>query len=193
MLKRKQVMYTINLRRRGFTLVELVLSIVIMAVGFAGLFAAFDNSAHGSADAAVKKQALAIAESMLAEIQQMPFTYCDPDDPAVSTAANPAACAIPEAMGPEAGETRYSAATPFDNVNDYNGYNTAAEVPSGIKDITNTPIGGLSGYNASVAVTQVAFGGIAAADSLRIVVTVTGPSNVTATVDGYRARYAPNL
>jgi MSHA pilin protein MshD len=164
-----------------------------MAVGFAGLFIAFDNSARGGADAMVKKQALAIAESMLAEIKQMPFTFCDPNDPAVTTAASAAACAIPEAMGPEAGETRYSTTTPFDNVNDYNGYNTAAEVPAGIKDLTGNPIGGLSGYNVSVAMTQPVFGGIVAADSLNIVVTVTGPFNVTAIVDGYRARYAPNL
>lgn len=178
---------------RGFTLIELVMFIAIVGAGVAGTLLAYDFSAKSSADPVVRKQALAIAESLLEEIQQMPFTFCDPDDPAVSTAANAAACAIPEAMGPEAGETRYNAATPFDNVNDYNGYNTAAEIPPGIKDITGTPIGGLGNYNASVTVTQVALGGVAASDSLRITVTVTAPANVTVTVDSYRLQYAPNL
>ena len=33
---------------------------------------------------------------------------------------------------------------------------------------------------------------IAAADALRISVTVTGPSGVSTTLEGYRTRYAPN-
>ena len=178
---------------RGFTLIELVMFIAIVGAGVAGTLLAYDFSAKNSADPIVRKQALAIAESLLEEIQQMPFTYCDPDDPAVTTAASTLGCATPEAMGPEAGESRYNVSTPFDNVNDYNGYSTAAEAPPGIKDITGTPIGGLSNYNAAVTVTQVALGAVAASDSLRITVTVTGPANVTATVDGYRLQYAPNL
>ena len=179
---------------RGFTLIELVLFIAVLGIAVAGVLAAYDFAARGSADPIVKKQALAIAESLLEEIQQMPFTYCDPDDPAVSTAMSSAACTTPEtAMSAEAGESRYSATTPFDNVNDYNGYNTAAEVPPGIKDITGTPIAGLGIYDATVTVTQVALGGIPAAGSLRITVTVTAPANITVTVDGYRTQYAPNL
>ena len=183
-----------DLRRRGFTLIELVLFIAIVGAGVAGVLAAYDFAARGSADPVVKKQALAIAESLLEEIQQMPFTFCDPDDANVSTATSAAGCATtPEALGPEAGESRYNANTPFDNVNDYNGYNTAAETPPGIKDITGTPITGLGNYNAAVTVTQAALSGILASDSLRITVTVTGPVNVTVTVDGYRTQYAPNL
>jgi MSHA pilin protein MshD len=178
---------------RGFTLIELVIFIAIVGAGLAGTLAAYDFAARGSADPVVRKQALAIAESMLEEVQQMPFTFCDPDDPAVSTAASAAGCATPEAIGPEAGETRYSAGTPFDNVNDYHGYNTATETPTGIKDITGTPVGGLANYDVAVTVTAAALGAVPATDSLRITVTVTGPTGVTVTVDGYRTRYAPNL
>ena len=180
-------------RNRGFTLVELVLSIAIIGAAVAGVLIAYDYAVRDSADPVVRKQALAIAESLLEEIQQMPFTYCDPDDTAVSTAASAAGCATPEAMGPEAGESRFSASTPFDNVNDYHGYNTATEVPSGIKDITGSSITGLGLYEAAVTVTQAALGGVAASDSLRITVTVTGPANVTVSIDGYRTQYAPNL
>ena len=178
---------------RGFTLIELALFIAVVGVGVAGTLMAFDYSARDSADPVVRKQALAIAESLLEEIQQMPFTYCDPDDPAVSTATSAAGCAIPELIGPEAGETRYSPNTPFDNVNDYQNYNTALEVPPGMKDITGAPIAGLTAYNASVTVAQTGLNGIAATDSLLITVTVTGPGNTTVVLDGYRTQYAPNL
>lgn len=180
-------------KARGFTLTELVLFIAIVGIAVAGVLGAYDHAARDSADPVVKKQALAIAESLLEEIQQMPFTYCDPDDPAVSTAASPAACAVAEAIGPEAGETRYSSTTPFDNVNDYHNYNTATEIPPGVKDITGTTIAGLSLYNATVTVANAVIAGVAAGDALLITVVVTGPGNVTATVDGYRMRYAPQI
>jgi MSHA pilin protein MshD len=176
----------------GFTLIELAMFIAIVGVGVAGTLMAYDYSSRDSADPVVRRQALAIAESLLQEIQQMPFTYCDPDDPAVSTATSAAGCATPEAIGPEAGETRYSPTTPFDNVNDYNNYNTAVEVPPGIKDIAGTAIAGLGGYNAAVTVAPTALNGIAAADSLLITVTVTGPANVSVVLNGYRTQYAPN-
>src|ERR1035437_5893435 len=107
---RNSKLFSINskLFQAGFTLIELVLFIAIIGIAVAGVLIAYDYAARGSADPVVRKQALAIAEALLEEIQQMPFTYCDPDDPAVSTATSAAGCATPEAMGPEAGESRYS-------------------------------------------------------------------------------------
>jgi len=191
-------MFTISVRRRGFTLIELVLFIVIVSAAVAGVLVAYDYAARDSADPVVRRQALSIAESMLEEIQQMPFTYCDPNDANVSTATGPfvgptGCAATVEALGPELGETRYSPNNPFNNVNDYNGYSTAGEVPPGIKDIIGVPIVGLSAYNVAVTVAPSAIGGVPASESLQITVTVTGPAHVTVTVDGYRTRYAPNL
>ena len=180
----------------GFTLVELVVYIALVGIAVAGVLMAYNSAAADSADPIVRKQALAIAESLLEEIQQMPFTYCDPDDAAVSTATSAADCAIAEAIGPEAGEKRYStdpAVKLFDNVNDYDGYDTATEVPSGIKDLTGTPIAGLSGYNAAVTVVGAALGSVPGTDALLITVTVTGPRNVAVKLDAYRTRYAPTL
>ena len=184
-------MYTTD--QRGFTLAELVLFIAIVGIAVAGVLGAYDHAARDSGDPVVKKQALAIAESLLEEIQQMPFTYCDPDDPAAPTATTTADCATVEAIGPEAGETRYSATTPFDNVNDYHGYNTAAELPPGVKDITQTPIAGLGLYNATVTVANAAMAGVPAGEALQITVVVTAPGNVSVTIDGYRTRYAPRI
>ena len=123
----------------------------------------------------------------------MPFTYCDPDDPAVSTAVSAAGCATPEAAGPEPGETRYALSTPFDNVNDYHGYDTAAEAPPGVKDNSGTPIAGLAFYNVSVTVSNAALPGIPAGEALLISVVVTTPTNLSVRIDGYRTRHAPQL
>ena len=178
---------------RGFTLIELVIFIAVVGIAVGGVLVAYDYAARDSADPVMRKQALAIAESLLEEIQQMPFTYCDPDDPAVSTAVSAAGCATPEAIGPEPGETRYSLATPFDNVNDYHGYNTAAEVPPGVKDNSGTPIAGLGFYNVAVTVSNAALPGVPAGDALLISIVVTAPGNVSVRLDGYRTRYAPQL
>jgi len=184
-------------RQSGLTLIELVVFIVIIGVALAGIVGVFNLNTQHSADPMVQKQALAIAESVLEEIELMPFTFCDPDDANATTAANAAGCATTaEAMGPEAaqGETRYAAATPFDNVNDYNGFTMNAG-NGGIRDITGASVGGagtLDAYSVTVAVAQAAIGAVPAADSLRITVTVTGPGSTNVVLDGYRTRYAPN-
>ena len=178
-------------RARGFTLVELVVFVSIIGVAVGGVLIAYDYAARDSADPLVKKQALAIAESLLEEVRQMPFTLCDPDDPAVFDAAAP--CATAEGMGPEPGEARYSATLPFDNVNDYHGYDTALEAPRGIKDLTGAPITGLQAYDVRVTIGNAALPGIPAGDALLITVDVTAPYNVSARIEGYRTRHAPQL
>lgn len=175
---------------RGFTLVELLIFIVVIAAAIAGVLKVFTEAASRSADPAVRRQALAIAESLLEEVQLMPFTFCDSEDANVETATATAGCASAvDAIGPEAGETRF-ATPPFDHVNDYHGY----AMSGGIVDITNTAIAGLSGYGASVAVAPALLNTITAAsgDALRITVTVTGPGGTSLTLDGYRSRHAPN-
>jgi MSHA pilin protein MshD len=52
-------------RPRGFTLIELIVFIVIVSVGLAGVMASLNVSVMHSADPLQPKQALAIAESTL--------------------------------------------------------------------------------------------------------------------------------
>lgn len=179
-------MCTIN-RQSGISLIELIMFIVIVSTAVAGVLSVMNVTTQHSADPMLRKQAQAIAESLLEEIELQAFTYCDPDDANAATATSVAGCTIPEAIGPERSENRYSAPL-FDNVNDYNGFTM-----SGINDITNTPVGGLGGYTASVRVTQVGTS-LGLADNtaaLQIDVTVVAGGD-SLTLSGYRFRYAPN-
>lgn len=178
-------------RARGLSLVELLIFVVVVSAALAGLLRIFVQATTGSADPLLRRQALAIAESLLEEVQLMPFTFCDADDARVELASGPGDCAgSAEAIGPEAGENRF--ATPqFDHVNDYHGYTM-----NGIVDLSNTAVSGLAGYRASVAVSAAALASLTAAsgNALRITVTVTGPGpdGASLSLDGYRSRHAPN-
>lgn len=184
--------------QRGVSLIELIMFIVIVSVALAGILLVMNVTTKSSADPLVHKQALAIAESLLEEVELMPFTICDPDDPNAATGVG---CTVLEStMGPEAGETRYSTAAPFDNVNDYDGCQLNTGVANacdstgsgGIRDVTNTVIStALNGYSATVTVAGQSVGGIAAAESLLITVSVTGPDGLPVVVEGVRTRYAP--
>ena len=180
-----------KLKQAGFSLVEVAVFIAVVGVGISGVILAITTATRDSVDPLIRKQSVAIAESLLEEIESMPFTYCDPDDPAAPTAPNPGACAAPEALGPEPGETRYSNVTPFDNVNDYgaaiSGNPGFSMTP--ILDLNGNVITGLDAYSATVTITSTALNG---ANALLISVTVTGPANTVVTVEGYRTQYAPN-
>jgi MSHA pilin protein MshD len=183
-------------RETGLSLIELVVFMVVLSAALAGVLRVFIQAGAHSADPLQQRQALAIAESLLDEIELMPYTYCDPDDAnAAAPVISLAGCSSVsgrESMGPEAGETRF-AAPQFDNVNDYNGY-----AMNGIVDITNTPIAALSGYSASVTVAAAALGNsfyaVTVADNkvLKITVTVTSPDGSSLALDGYRSFYAPS-
>jgi len=188
----------------GISLIELIVFIVIVGIAVAGMVGALSMATRASTDPMIQKQALAVAEALLEEVQLQPFTYCDPDDPQATTAQSAADCTggaggvndenrlVLGQLGPEAGETRTSATTPYDNVSDYNGFPNP--MVAGITDITGAPIPGLELYSATVSVVNQALGAVPASDSLLITVTVTGPpgTNTTVVLDGYRVRYAPN-
>lgn len=179
----------------GLSLIELVMFIVIVGVAVAGVLSVMNVTTQHSADPMIRKQALAIAEALLEEIELQPFTYCDPDDANAAKAsgafvgANGCATTV-EALGPETEggklETRYTSPQ-FDNVNDYSGFSM-----SPIVDITGSPIAGLGAYTASVSINQVGTSfSLPAAEVLQIDVrVVSGSTDITLT--GYRFRYAPN-
>jgi len=174
-------------RERGLSLIEVVIFIVVLGIGVAGMAILYNQLTLASVDPMVRKQAVAIANSLMEEVQLQPFTLCDPDDPAVFTAPTPP-CTLPEALGAEAGESRYGP-TRYDNVNDYNGFSM-----SGIRDVKGIPIAGLEAYRARVDIVNAGAdlpAAVPAAEALRIDVTVDGPANIQVILRGYRLRYAP--
>ena len=194
--------------QRGMSLIEVVIFIIVLGIGFAGILVLYNQVTKASVDPMVRKQALAIASSLLEEIELQAFTHCDPDDPNVYTATSTAGCtsnAYIEIVGPETLpsstiETRY-ADPRFDNVSDYDGFSMAG---ANIKSIDGTTIGGLTGYSVNVAVAQIsqdellgfktapAAGESPVTDALRITVAVTAPAGINVSLQGYRLRYAPN-
>ncbi|MBA4217391.1 MAG: hypothetical protein C0460_08675 [Methylibium sp.] len=175
-------------RPRGLSLIELLLFIVVVGIALSAMLMVFATATRASVDPLIRRQQLAIAESLLREVELMPFTWCDPDlDPNYSMATSAAGCATAEALGPEAGQTRYGPVSYFNNVNDYAGFSM-----NGIRDVTNAAVAGLSGYQASVAIANTALDIVPASEALKITVTVTGPDNSTLSLQGWRTRYAPN-
>jgi MSHA pilin protein MshD len=192
-------------RARGLSLLEVVVFIVVLGVGFAGLLILYNQATTASVDPLVRKQALAIAQSILEEIEARPYTYCDPDDANVYTAGSATVGAggcdsTVESIGPE-GETRY--ANPrFDNVSDYHGFcmgpGTPACPSAVITTASSNPINQLADYRVDVAVAQITAGdGLPASvpitEGLRITVSAKHvPTGTVVSLDGYRLRYAPN-
>jgi MSHA pilin protein MshD len=100
-------------RQRGFTLIELIIFIVVVSVGLAGILVVMNTSVKSSADPMVRKQAIALAESILEEVLQK--AYADPD-------------------GSNAGETGRDN---WDNVDDYDGKTqTAFSLPPALSAYT---------------------------------------------------------
>lgn len=192
----------------GVTLVELIVFIVIISVALVGVLKVLTITNKSSVDPLLSKQALAIAESLLVEIEQQPFTYCDPSDTNASTATSTSGCAGTSqdngggALGPIPNtNNRYSNSSPFNNVADYNGFTMPDANCAGICNPGGNGTGtvidsNLQGYSASVAVTRVggtpAFSTFSADAVLKILVTVTGPGNTSVKLTGYKVRYAPN-
>jgi MSHA pilin protein MshD len=188
-------------RQRGVTLIELVMFMVIVGIGLAGIVGVLRfTTAHG-ADPVRRKQALMIAEGLLEEVELARFSFCDPNADNADSAASTGECAIPEAfgqLGPEPAGPR-----PYDNVNDYvpaAGQAVAAfDVDGKLADASGNPMN-LTGYTARVTITPEALGPAGAAvgapgasadtDLLRIRVEVSYDDQTLA-LDGYRARYAP--
>ncbi len=178
-------------RQTGLSLIELVMFIVIVGVAVAGVLSVMNVTTQHSADPIVRKQALAIAEALLEEIELQPFTYCFPTDPLALTASSASGCTggVGGSEDTLPVSARVTSPRNADNVSDYTNFSM-----SPIVDIIGSPITGLGTYTASVSIAQVgsSFPSVTNPnDVLKIDVrVVSGSTDITLT--GYRFRYAPN-
>jgi MSHA pilin protein MshD len=131
--------------QRGLTLVELVVSLVIAGIVISTLWSAWALMGRTSADPLVARQQLAIAQSLLREIELQPL-------PGTASAA------------PTPGRTGFA------SISDYHGLTL-----NGITDVEGQAVAGLSAYTASISVQQQALAGVPAGSGWWVSVTVGGP------------------
>ena len=70
-------MFMSSRSQKGFTLIEVIIFIVVVGAGLAGILAVSNTAVKSSADPMVSKQDMALADSILEEVLQK--SYPDPD------------------------------------------------------------------------------------------------------------------
>jgi MSHA pilin protein MshD len=146
-------------RESGATLIELIISIVVIAIAASAVLGVLSSTVGRSADAMVLSQAVAIAEADLEEISLKPFV--DPD-----------------------GVDGEAARPSFDDVDDYDGL-----VDVGARDQFDTALLPLAQYTVTVSVVaSTALAGVPGADAERIDVRVTYPGDGIVVLTGYKTR-----
>jgi MSHA pilin protein MshD len=130
-------------QHRGFTLIELIIFIVVIGAGLAGILSVMNTVVKSSADPMLRKQAAVAAESILEEIMQKGYTDPDP-------------------VGTPAETTRQT----MDDVDDFKGL-TAAQINTLFTDLlTQVP-----GYSIAITVADAAL--FAGVNAKKITVTVS--------------------
>jgi MSHA pilin protein MshD len=146
--------------QEGVTLVELLVSIVIVSIAATAVLGVISMTTAGSADPMIRHQAAAVAEAYLEEILLKPLV--DPD-------------------GVDGEAVRAN----FDDLDDYDGLSDA-----GVRDQFGNSIAGLGSYNVAVSVTSTtALPPIPVADVLRVDVLVTHTNDINFLLSGYRTRF----
>jgi len=172
---------------RGFTLIELVITIVILAIGVTAFTQLMNASTIASIDPMIRQQAHAVAQSYLEEV--MLNSFCDPnlsaDCAAFCTSAN--ICSV---CGGSASPLPAESRPDYDDVCDYNGL-----LDTGARNQFDAAIAALSDYNVTVTVVDnsVSLSGLSSASGevVRVDVNVThaSNSNVDVTLSAYRTNF----
>ena len=156
-------------RASGFTLVEMIVAVMIIGVGLAGVLTAFSTTVRSSADPLLHKQMFAVAEEMMEEILLKPFAVTGTAPTNSATSCGTAA----------------ASRTAFDDVADYDNYQTA-----GICDIDGAAVAGLDGYGVKVSIDATAsLGGLSGGIVKKVTVVVTHGGESFSLV-GWRTNYA---
>ena len=157
----------------GATLVELVITIVIISVAIAGVVGAFALITGRSADPLNQTRAVKLAQLYMDEILTQKY---DDQTPQGGFPKFSGACSI----GPEGSEGRAT----FVDVDDYDGLTGAPSTATGSALI------GYSGFSISITVTCAGTEvGLPADEAKRIDLDITAPGNQTFSFTAYRANF----
>lgn len=147
----------------GISLVELIVFVIIVSVGIAGILAVMNVTVKSSADPMLRKQAVALAEAVLDEVLAKDYI--------------PGGTSFTSCTGTDHAQ--------YDDVDDYNNCSGGASVITGADTLGAAPIAALASYKATVSVAPVTVNGAA---MKKVTVTVTGGAE-TIQLSGYRGQY----
>ncbi|MCH2058002.1 MAG: type II secretion system GspH family protein [Thalassotalea sp.] len=177
-----------NKKAKGFTLLELVIGIVVLAISFSVITSFIVPQSEQSANQIHQIRAAELGQSLMNEILAKAFDeQSDLVGGAVrcgETGLN--ACTISSSFGPDGAETRAS----FDDVDDYHNLNESGDNIQGVSG-DNSLVGLYSGYRVQVAVAyDDTFNGSDTGSLVkRIDITVTTPSGETVQFATYKANF----
>jgi MSHA pilin protein MshD len=162
----------------GATLVELIITIVIISIALAGTIIAFSNVVGRSSDTLFQSRAIALAQAYLDEILAQPF---DRNTPEGGIPAYTGACSVTGGSASDRGD--------FSSVDQYNGLSfSPPQLASGAIDE-----GGYDGFTVSINVScvdpSVELGNADIDQAKRIDVTISSPTNQTAIFSAYRSNF----
>ena len=177
----------------GFTLVELIVTIVIVGIGLVALLTQMLQVTAYSADPMVRQQAHAIAQSYMEEI--LLRSFCDPDfdpdaDPATGCPIDCVASACTSGACGGTGVLKEASRDLYDDVCDYHGL-----VDAGAVDQNNNTVSALGAFSISVNVddASASLNGLSApaGEVVRVDVRVTHNQmdDMDIMLSGYRANY----
>ncbi|MEH6470157.1 MAG: prepilin-type N-terminal cleavage/methylation domain-containing protein [Halopseudomonas sp.] len=112
---------------QGFTLIELIITIVVLSVALLGVAHSLQYSAQHGSDTLWQTQTVELVQAYSDEILTKKFDHNTPlgGFPACNTPSNPGCT---NALGPEAGEQRSGGINSFDDVDDYHGLDDSPPV-----------------------------------------------------------------
>lgn len=148
---------------QGFTLLEILVTIVVLAIAATTIMGVFISTTSQSASPVIQQQAIAIAEAYMEEIRLQQFA--DPTDP-------------------ETGGAEEGSRANYDDIQDYNG-----TVNGAVSDQNGVAIPELSGYSITVSVTGTAFSGISSANAMLIDIAVDHAAIDPIQLSSFRVNY----
>jgi len=170
-------------RQAGATLVELVMTIVIISVAIAGVVGAFSLIAGRSADPLNQSRAVALSQLYMDEILAQKYADGSPLGGGEVNSAN-ADCGAAIGADNVGGVTEIRST--YNDVDDYDELSSAAPENS-----EEDPLTGYSGFSVSVSVvcagTDVGF--VNDYEAKRIDITITDPSGNNYLFSGYRGNF----